>query len=338
MICLLWDMTVTESDTGTEPFKPGNNALMVLIAGPTASGKSAVAMALASELNGVIVNADSMQLYRDLNILSARPSISDEAAVPHRLYGTVDGAEAYSVGKWLDAAEDEISNIMNAGQVPVITGGTGLYFRALENGLTAIPDIPAGIREKWRSRMDAEGPRALHKALRLVDGEAAATIKPGDRQRIVRALEVYDATGRTIAAWQRETGQGRVKPDCEVIRICVTLDRAELYQRCDARFKTMIEMGALDEVAQLVARGLDENLPVMKAVGVRQLAAYLRGETDLESAIADAQMWTRRYAKRQLTWQRGNMISWISLSAHDMERNGSDLLSFLRDKELTGSP
>lgn len=277
----------------------------VLIAGPTASGKSALAIALAHEKGGVIVNADAMQVYRELRILTARPSEEDEAQVPHRLYGHVSGASAYSVARWLADATAELEAVWRSGRVPVITGGTGLYFKALEQGLADIPLIPPDITQKWR---DAKGD--LHAELAKRDEGAAARLNPNDRQRIIRALEVFEGTGKPLDHWQRVAQGQAVLAGVAVERIFLNPDRKILHARADERFVRMVREGAVEEVKALLALGLDPNVPVMKAIGVKQLAAWLSGWRGLEDAIAAGQTATRQYIKRQLTWWRHQMPGW----------------------------
>ncbi len=280
---------------------PSKRAL--LIAGPTASGKSALALRLARERGGVIINADAMQVYRELRILSARPSPEQEARVPHRLYGHVSGRESYSVARWLTDARREIEAAWGRGLVPIITGGTGLYFRALERGLAGVPPIDAEVREKWRNFAGD-----LHAALTRLDPEAAARLKPNDRQRIVRALEVIEATGHPLSHWQAVAQSRAVLAGVEVERILVNVPRETLYARAEARFDQMAAEGALDEVRPLL--GLDPALPMMKAIGVPEFSAHLRGEIGRDAAIALAKIATRHYIKRQLTWWRGQMVFW----------------------------
>jgi len=280
---------------------PSKRAL--LIAGPTASGKSALALKLARERGGVIINADAMQVYGELRILTARPTPEEEAAVPHRLYGHVSGRENYSVANWLTEARREIEIAWGRGLLPIVTGGTGLYFRALERGLADIPSIDAEVREKWRS---FEGD--LHASLSRVDPEASARLEPNDRQRLIRALEVIEATGHPLSHWQAMAQQGAVLADVSVEHIFVNVLRAELYARAEARLDSMIAAGALEEVRPLL--DYDPALPMMKAIGVPELAAHLRGEIKLGEAIARAKTATRHYIKRQLTWWRGQMVNW----------------------------
>ena len=309
----------------------------VLIAGPTASGKSQAAMAVAERFGGTVVNADSMQVYRELRILSARPSIDDEGRVPHRLYGCVPAAEAYSTGRWLADVTVVVREIREAGGLPVIVGGTGLYFQALLHGLAEVPAIDPKIRMRLRAELDDGGSEALHLRLRDCDPDLAARLEPGDGQRIVRGLEVFESTGRVLSDWQKQDGQGAVfAEEEEVAAFALWPPREELYARCNARFDAMIEVGALDEVRDLMALDLDPLLPAMKALGVRQLISHLKGEIDLADAASDARTWTRRYAKRQMTWLRGNMISWNGIHTKDSECIVADIFAILCENELTG--
>ncbi|MGQ0485489.1 MAG: tRNA (adenosine(37)-N6)-dimethylallyltransferase MiaA [Hyphomicrobiales bacterium] len=270
----------------------------LLIAGPTASGKSALALKLALERNGVIINADAMQVYRELRILTARPSPTEEAEVPHRLYGHVPGRESYSVARWLADARRQIERSWGEGLLPIITGGTGLYFRALQRGLAEVPAIPTGVRERWRN---FEGD--LHAELVRHDPETAARLEAKDRQRLIRALEVVEGTGRPLSFWQGRAQSGAALAGVDVERIILDVPRAELYRRAEARFDRMIAEGAINELRPLLC--LDPSLPVMKAIGVRELSAHLRGEIKLDEAIARAKTATRHYIKRQVTWWRG---------------------------------
>ena len=277
----------------------------VLIAGPTASGKSALAIALAHECGGVIVNADAMQVYRELRILTARPSEQDEAQVPHRLYGHVPAGVAYSVARWLADAAAEIEAVWRSGRVPVVVGGTGLYFKALEQGLADIPLIPPDITEKWR---EAKGD--LHAELAKRDKGAAARLNPNDRQRIIRALEVFEGTGKPLDYWQRAAQTEAVLAGADAQRIFLNPDRKTLHARADERFARMVKDGGIEEVKALLGQGLDARLPAMKAIGVKQLAGWLQGKSGLEEAIAASQTATRQYIKRQLTWWRHQMPGW----------------------------
>jgi tRNA dimethylallyltransferase len=279
----------------------------VLIAGPTASGKSALALGLAAEISGTIVNADSMQVYRDLRVITARPTPDEEAGAPHRLYGHVDAAENYSVGRWLADVGPVLHQVRNSGCMPILVGGTGLYFKALTQGLSSVPPIPDKIRTRVRARMEAEGPAALHAELVRLD--PSTQLKPGDRTRIARALEVLEATGRPLAEWHRE-GLPPLIDAANAVKVFVAPDRPELRRRIDARFDAMLRVGALEEVRALAARKLDPLLPAMKAHGVPWLIRHLGGEITLAEAAEGAKNDTRRYTKRQFTWARHQLPGW----------------------------
>lgn len=281
----------------------------ILIAGPTASGKSALALALAAKTGGVIINADSMQVYNTLRFLTARPSAADEAAAPHRLYGHVPAREAYSVARWLADVAHLLAELSQTGQRPIIVGGTGLYFRALTQGLSPIPEVPAEIRTRWRAAVEAQGAADLHRVLADRDAEMAARLAPNDGQRIARALEVLEATGRSLADWQRLPGEPLLPLD-QVVPLLIDPPRAWLHARCDRRFEMMVSGGALDEVQALMAMQLDPALPVLGALGVRALREHIEGRVDLAAAIAAGQKETRQYVKRQQTWLRRHMIAW----------------------------
>jgi tRNA dimethylallyltransferase len=281
----------------------------ILIAGPTASGKSGATLDLAGRLGGTIINADSMQVYRELRLLTARPSEAEEARMPHRLYGTVAAAEAYSVGRWLGDVASAIAEAREEGRLPIFVGGTGLYFKALTEGLAPVPDIPAEIRSYWRKRAEELGRDDLHAELAARDSAMAARLGPADPQRIVRALEVIDATGVSLAEWQG----GNAAPLLEAaatLRLVIAPEREPLYAAIDARFDRMIEQGALDEVRALMELKLDPGLPAMRAHGVRELAAYISGALTRADAVAKAKTESRRYAKRQMTWLRRFMSNW----------------------------
>lgn len=281
----------------------------VLIAGPTASGKSALALAVAERIGGIVVNTDSMQVYRDLAIITARPGAADAARVQHLLYGHVDAAENYSVGRFLGDASVALEKARSQGRIPVFTGGSGLYFKALLAGLAAIPPVPPDIRAAVRSRIEASGPAALHAELVCRDPVAGARLRPSDRTRIARALEVFEATGRSITDW-RQDGMPALLSGVRTAKIFLAPDRAVLYRQIDARFDAMLSAGALDEVGALAARGLDPLLPAMKAHGVPWLIRHLVGEISLADAAAEAKKDTRHYAKRQFTWFRHQLADW----------------------------
>ena len=277
---------------------------ILVIGGPTASGKSALAADVAERFGGVVVNADSMQLYRDLPILTSWPDEGLRARAPHRLYGVLDGAERCSAGRWRALATAEIERAQEEGALPILVGGTGLYLKALLDGLAPVPAIPEPVREEVRTLLAQEGSAALHARLAARDPEAARRLQPGDSQRLMRAYEVIEATGRSLLAWQRERHEGFGGGAALLV---LEPPREALYEACNERFDRMMEAGALDEAARLKARGLDPRLPVMKAVGVRPLLDHLSGATSLERAIVLGRQTTRRYAKRQTTWFRTQM-------------------------------
>ena len=298
----------------------------ILIAGPTASGKSALALMLAEHYDGVVINADSMQVYRGLPILTAQPSADEQARAQHKLYGHIPPHDAYSVARWIADCEREIAAARQAGKRPIVVGGTGLYFKALLEGLSPVPEIPTGIRERWRNDA-AEWPiQQLHEALAARDPVMAARLVPTDRQRITRALEVVEATGRSLADWQNEPGRPTIHTD-GAIKLVVSRPREVLVERCDLRFDQMIATGALEEVRALLELGLPRDLPVFGALGVRPLAAALEGEISLDEAIARGKLQTRQYVKRQETWLKRYMIAWREISAQEMERNSREILS-----------
>jgi len=288
-----------------------------LIAGPTASGKSALALRLARETGGEIVNADALQLYRDLRILSARPSAEEAATAPHHLFGVADAADGWSVGRWLTAASAALAGIASRGRPAIVVGGTGLYFRALTEGLADIPPVPRAARDAAEEEFDAEGEASVRAALGGLDPLAEARISPGDRQRLTRALAVARATGRALSAWQAETKPAITADAWRAV--VLEPPRDELYDRIDARLAIMARVGAVEEAAALMARGLDPRLPAMKAVGLRELAACAAGEATLAEAIAAAQQASRRYAKRQLTWFRHQTPDWPRIEAMEAQ-------------------
>ena len=285
---------------------------VILIAGPTASGKSALALALAEKLGGVIVNADSMQVYRDLQIITARPTPDEDTRVPHRLYGHIDATENYSVGRWCVDVAEVLAETKQTSQATIIVGGTGLYFTALTRGLAAVPPIPAEVRDGVRARLSSDGVAALHAELARHDPETAARLMPGDRARVTRALEVILATGRSLSDWHDEGMPASLDPALAA-KVFLMPDRDALLRRIDARFDTMMASGALDEVRALAARGLDPNLPAMKAHGVPWLIRHLRGEIALADAVEGAKRDTRQYTKRQTTWFRNQLpdFQWV---------------------------
>jgi tRNA dimethylallyltransferase len=284
----------------------------VLIAGPTASGKSALALELARKTGGVVINTDSMQVYRDLRIITARPTESEEALVPHRLYGHVDAGVNFSAGAWVVDAAKVLGEARGQGRRPIFIGGSGLYFKALTRGLSAVPPIPAEVRDSVRTRLEQHGVAALHAELAQRDSVSAQRLKPRDRTRIARALEVVEATGRPLPDWHRD-GLPPLLPPGEFSAIFLAPDRDQLYARIDARFGVMLEAGALTEVERLAARGLDLLLPAMKAHGVPALIRHLNGEISRDEAAEIGRADTRHYAKRQFTWFRHQLpeFEWV---------------------------
>jgi len=305
----------------------------VLIAGPTASGKSGVGLRLAAELKGEIVNADSMQVYKDLRTVTARPSEADEASCPHHLYGHVPGNEVFSTGRWLAEVVPVIEDIRERGRVPIVLGGTGLYFRALTDGFVEVPGIPEDVRAETRAEVEAIGASAAHQLLVEVDARWAAKVHENDPQRIARGLEVYRATGRALTDWH----DAPVQPALAMpfLKIVLEPDRAWLYDRIDRRFAKMVEQGALQEVAKLLSLGLAPTLPIMKALGVPELGSHLRGDMALEEAIVLARTRSRQYAKRQSTWFNQQMIAWNHLFEQDLESQIDKIFSFIDDFGLT---
>ena len=288
----------------------------MLIAGPTASGKSALALALAQRTGGVVINTDSMQVYRDLRVITARPTVAEEALAPHRLYGHVDAAVNFSAGAWVADAAKILSEAHNEKRLPIFVGGSGLYFKALTRGLSAVPPIPAEVRDSVRARLERDGVEALHAELGLRDPASAERLKPRDRARIARALEVVEATGRALNDWHREGLPPLLAPG-EFSALFLEPDRDQLYARIDARFDAMLSAGALEEVARLAARQLDPLLPAMKAHGVPALIRHLRGDISRDEASEIGRADTRHYAKRQFTWFRHQLpeFEWVAPEA-----------------------
>ena len=283
---------------------------VLVIAGPTASGKSDLGLAFARALEGVIINADAMQIYRDLEILTARPSAQTMAELPHRLYGVLAAEEIGSAARWRALAIEEIEKARGSGRQPILVGGTGLYIKALREGLTPLPPVPAGVRAAATAHFEALGGPAFHAALARKDPETAATLHPNDRQRLIRAWEVLETSGKGLAAWHATEADGdRGASPFRFETLVLFPPRPECYARCDRRFLQMIEAGGLEEVRRLLALNLRADLPVMKSLGVPELSAHLRGEVTLAAAIESAQTKTRRYAKRQYTWLRHQVLS-----------------------------
>jgi tRNA dimethylallyltransferase len=295
----------------------------ILIAGPTASGKSGLALAVAERVGGTVINADSMQVYRELRVLTARPTAEDEARAPHLLYGFTSGAEAYSAGRYAVDAARAIAEALAAGRVPIVVGGTGLYFKALLEGLSPIPAANPEVRAFWRAEAARRPSIELHALLAGRDPEMAGRLMPTDTQRIVRALEVLESTGRSLGEWQRQPGRPVLEGSGAVRLLLLPGPQGAPGSHAaaiDARFDAMLAAGALEEVRTLLAAGLSPELPIMRAHGVPWLAAHLKGAMSLEEAVAGAKADTRQYAKRQLTWLRRNMIAWYAVSTQEMKR------------------
>jgi tRNA dimethylallyltransferase len=282
---------------------------VILIAGPTASGKSRVALELAARTGATIINADSMQVYRELRLITARPTAEDEAAVPHRLYGHVAAATRYSVGQWLREAAAALKEARAAGRGAIVVGGTGLYFKALTEGLAEVPPIPEEVRAAVREDARRLPPQALHDRLAAIDPEGARSVRVSDKARLVRALEVIEATGRTLGDWQRRQPTLAVV-EAPAARIVLAPPMPLLHRRISERAERMAAEGAMAEAAALAALGLEAELPAMKAIGAREFLAHVAGDTSLVEAIAAVKTETRRYAKRQMTWFRNQMADW----------------------------
>lgn len=292
----------------------------VLIAGPTASGKSHAALALAKAIGGVIVNADSMQVYREAPVLTAMPSDTDRNAVPHVLYGHVSVHELYSTGRYQDDANEALAEARRMGRLPIFTGGTGLYFSVLAEGISDIPKVPAEVRARVRARCEEIGVIALHAELAARDPETASKLRPSDPQRVLRAIEVFEATGRPLVHWQKEMGKP-VLDGLKIARFVMDVPRPELRARIETRFKTMLSEGALQEAASL--RGLDPALPAAKILGLRELWATQDGAISEAEAVELAVTATRQYAKRQSTWFRNRMADWDRLDS----QNAADIIA-----------
>lgn len=302
----------------------------ILIHGPTASGKSKLAVALAESVDGEVVNADSMQVYADLNVLTARPAPGDMQTVPHHLFGHVDASVRYNTGQWLDDVEPVIADILRRGKVPIVVGGTGLYFLALIDGLSEIPPVPEEVRADVRAVLQADGVGELRTRLEAVDPQSAERIKGGDRQRLARAYEVWLATGRPMSAFQGARTPPVLGTD-EWLGIALTPPRTRLYQRIDRRFQGMVMKGAMEEARALVARDLPADLPAMKAHGMPWLAAFIRGEISAEAAAEHAQRDTRRYAKRQFTWIGRQFPFWPRIPGMDTVERRRVVLALYRE-------
>lgn len=300
---------------------------MIVVGGPTASGKSALAVALAEELGGVVINADAMQVYRALPILTARPADADLARAPHQLFGVLDADDPCSAGRWREMALAAIGEAREAGKRPIVVGGTGLYLKALRDGIDDIPAVPASVRAALEARYDAEGGEAFKTKLAQDDPRTAERLPPGDRQRLVRAAAVLEVTGKPLSAWHEGTS---AEPEIQTQAFVLLPPRDALYAACDARFAAMIEHGAVDEARAFLARGLDPDLPLMKAVGLRELGRTIAGETTLEEAIEAGSRATRHYAKRQYTWFRHQMPDATILNAQHSERLLIEIFKIIR--------
>jgi tRNA dimethylallyltransferase len=306
----------------------------VILGGPTASGKSALALAITRAFGGTVINADSLQVYRELPILTAQPAPAVQAALPHRLYGFLPAAERCSAARWAALARAEIAAALAEGRLPIVVGGTGLYLRALRHGLAPVPEIPAAMRSAAKQRLAELGKAAFHAELTRRDPAMAARIRPSDTQRLVRAWEVLEATGRSLADWQAQPEGPRADEGPRFLTLVLAPERGPLYAACDARFRAMIEQGALAEADAL--RDLDPGLPAFKALGLRELIAHLRGDGTLEAAIGAAQQATRRYAKRQTTWFRhqvpeGREIVPVAPFEQFSERILAEIYNFIRN-------
>ena len=321
---------------GGGPYRPGlisppgsispERRPAIVVAGPTASGKSALALAIAREFAGVVINADSMQVYRELRILTARPGEAELALAPHRLYGVLPASERCSAGRWRGMAEAAAAE--SGDRLPIFVGGTGLYLRALTLGLSEIPGVPAAIAEEGRVLLAERGASGLHDELVRLDPVMAGRLAPSDSQRLYRAWTVHQATGRSLAEWQAVPPVG----GWSSLTFALTPPRGELYAACDARFHEMVEQGALEEVRSLLELGLD---PSLRAVGVRELGEVIAGRHDLPSAVAAAQQATRRYAKRQMTWIRHQMPAARFIEAQFSERILPEIFNIIRHFLLT---
>ncbi len=299
----------------------------IMICGPTAAGKSAGALVLAEQSGGTVINADSMQVYSDLRVVTARPGADDELRAPHRLYGIVDGGERASVASWLGLAAEAVDGARNAGSLPIIVGGTGMYLQAALDGIAPIPEVPSEIHQACLEELAARGGAAFREDLSKVDEKTASRLFDGDSKRLVRAMGVVRATGRPISAWQSDPHQGAVAG--EAVAISIMPPRADTYARIDRRFAQMIEEGAVEEVEALAERGLDPSMPVMKAIGVREILAMQAGEITRGRAIELASRDSRHYAKRQMTWIRNNYRAQISITEKLSTRFVKEIFSIL---------
>ncbi|MEG9861490.1 MAG: tRNA (adenosine(37)-N6)-dimethylallyltransferase MiaA [Parvularculales bacterium] len=314
---------------------PKLNIPLILITGPTACGKSALALKLASAFNGAIINADSMQVYRELRILTARPTPEQETQVPHHLYGMIPALQRFSVAAWLEVVRRTINEVAALGQLPIVVGGTGLYMTSLVRGLDAMPDIPDVIRREVRDSMARGRVEVAYEQLRAIDPFAAARVHPHDTQRIARALEVFRATGKSLTEWWQESQSLSLALPKGWIGLVLTSSRGWLHDRGARRVERMIAAGAVEEVATLAALGLDPALPAMKALGVKPLMALLQGNISKNEALEAIKTATRRYGKRQGTWIKQNMISWQTINSEQLENDIDIIFSIISKKLLT---
>lgn len=318
------------------PAKTGGGHDALVVFGPTASGKSSLAVDVATAFDGTVINADSLQVYKELRILTARPSRAEEARAPHRLYGILPGHEGCSAGRWLDMASREILETLRGRRLPILVGGTGMYLQALIEGLSPMPAISPEIRAQALERHARLGGAAFHAEVAGFDDVSAGKIPPGDTQRLVRAWEIYRQTGRTFSQWRAEPR--RRASGLETVRfhvLALAPERAVLYAGIDRRFDAMLTQGAIEEVRALNALGYDSAAAVMKAVGVRQIMAYLQGRSSLDEAAFEAKTLSRRYAKRQLTWLRGQFNTAYRIDAQYSESITPEIFSFIRQFLLT---
>ena len=321
------DTGATASSQSVEP--------VIVIAGPTASGKSALAIDLAERVPGIVINADSMQVYRGLEILTSAPDATMRTRVPHRLFGVLGPDKHCSAGEWRDLAMAEIRAAHEAEQLPIVVGGTGLYLRTLMTGIAQMPAIPADIRDRVRASLLQDGSVSLHERLRQRDPDTAGRLSEHDSQRICRALEVLEATGRTLSDWHRDEAPPADLRGLKFLTILLMPPRDELYQACDARFSHMLEIGALDEVRCLAELNLDPALPAMKALGVPHLLGHLKGDLTLEEARRLGQQATRRYVKRQVTWFSRQIVAEIVIDKKYNERELDKIFPYISNILLT---
>ena len=306
-----------------------NQQHVFVVTGATASGKSAFAMSLAEKIGGVIINADSMQIYAELQIITARPTKTDENTVPHKLYGTISGAENFNVAKWISLAKMEIEDAWKIGKTPILVGGTGMYIKSLKDGLSPIPDITAEVKNKVRAKFNQLGNQEFHDYLQSIDAPMAEKLSVGDSQRMQRAAEVTLQTGRSLEAWQKEETKS-IFPDAEFHMIAVNMEREKLYERINHRFDAMIKQGAIDEIKRLKELNISSDMPIMKSCGVPEVMAYLSGDIALEQAVEKAKQSSRNYAKRQITWLNNQ---WNDLLLYDAEKqNASEVIESLLDE------